>query len=238
MTNVAVWTGGTNTDWNTASNWSTGGVPWTINDENIPAGALPNEPTIGAFSVNVVALTVGSGHTLTVSAGGSLTSTGVTNLNGTFGGSGGGFTFTDLLVGNLSGAAITGNATVNGTVSLPAGDLNMGSFVLTQPNTTAATGTGDVVGTVRRTGAPLPQAALTYGNPLNTIAFTAAGTRPTQIDFVAPTGIAPQHDQEFLEGRLRSCQSPPAPAQHPPRDRRTGFLRQAVLHNKNKKRAK
>jgi len=182
VTSVATWTGATNTDWNTASNWSTGGVPGAINDVNIPAGALPNEPTIGAFSVSVVALTIGSGHTLTVNAGGSLTATGVTNLDGTFGGSGGSFTFQNLLVGNPSGAAITGNATVNGTLSLPSGDLNMGSFVLTQPNTTASTGTGDVVGTVRRTGAPLPLAALTYGNPLNTIGFTAAGTRPTQID--------------------------------------------------------
>ena len=47
-------------------------------------------------------------------------------------------------------------------------------------------------GTVRRTGAPLQQAALTYGNPLNTIAFTAAGTRPNSIDVTlaksAPSG--------------------------------------------------
>ena len=183
VTNTATWTGGTSTDWNNNANWNTLLKPGASNHADIPAGALTNEPTIGAFAVSVANLTIGSGHTLTVNGGGSLSSSGTATINGGFGGSGGVFTFNNLTIGNASGVTLGGNATVNGVLALTSGDLNMGGAnTLTQPNTTASTGTSDVVGNVKRTGGPFaPATTLTFGNPNNQITFTAAGTKPSEL---------------------------------------------------------
>ena len=80
-------------------------------------------------------MTIGSGHTLTVNAGGNLTATGTTNANGTFGGSGGTFSFNNLTIGNAAGVTLGGNAIVSGILALTSGDLNVGANTLTQPNT-------------------------------------------------------------------------------------------------------
>ena len=59
------------TDWNTASNWSTGVVPDADNNITIPAGAS-NMPVVSS-SVSVKNLTVNSSATLTVDSGVTLT---------------------------------------------------------------------------------------------------------------------------------------------------------------------
>ena len=59
------------TDWNTASNWSTGVVPDADNNITIPAGAS-NMPVVSS-SVSVKNLTVNSSATLTINSGVTLT---------------------------------------------------------------------------------------------------------------------------------------------------------------------
>jgi hypothetical protein len=71
------WTGKTNTDWNTASNWSTGNVPTSTDYASIGEqkyiGAKA-EPTISSGqSVTVGYLALGSTHTPTLTVTGSLT---------------------------------------------------------------------------------------------------------------------------------------------------------------------
>ena len=181
VTNTATWTGGTSTDWNNNANWNTMLKPGTTNHADIPAGMLPNEPTIGAFAVSVANLTVGSGRTLTVNGGGSLTSSGTATINGGFGGSGGVFSFNNLTIGNASGVTLGGNATVNGVLALTSGDLNMsGANTLTQPAAGSSTGTFDVNGRVQRTGFVSGGAALSFGNPFNSIQVTS-GPAPANI---------------------------------------------------------
>ena len=133
VTNTATWTGGTSTDWNNNANWNTMLKPGASNHADIPAGVLPNEPTIGAFAVSMTNLTVGAGRTLTVNGGGSLTSTRHGHNQRRVRGSGGVFSFNNLTIGNALGVTLGGNATVNGVLALTSGDLNMsGARTLTQ----------------------------------------------------------------------------------------------------------
>jgi Carboxypeptidase regulatory-like domain/Domain of unknown function (DUF4214) len=180
VTNIATWTGTTSSDWNTGTNWATGAVPGSIHDANIPAGALANEPIIVAISVTIINLTVGSGHTLTVNSGASLTATGTSTVNGSFAGSGGSFNFANLTISNASGVTLGGNTTVTGVLALTSGDLNLGANTLTQPNTSTSMGGFDVIGSVKRTGFTSVPNTLSFGNPNNQLTFTA-GTLPTDI---------------------------------------------------------
>ncbi|WP_299679628.1 T9SS type A sorting domain-containing protein [uncultured Tenacibaculum sp.] len=65
--NPSVWTGTTNNDWNTASNWSTNAVPTTSSDVSIPAG-ITNYPTIPS-AVSVTSIDIVSGASLIANAG-------------------------------------------------------------------------------------------------------------------------------------------------------------------------
>ena len=91
---TGIWQGGTSgseTDWNTAANWSCGGVPTSITDVTIPAGRT-YYPVIGSPD--------GICRTITDIAGGSISGTGSLSI-----------------VGN-SGIAIT-NISGNSTISCP-----------------------------------------------------------------------------------------------------------------------
>ena len=61
------WNGTTNTDWSTASNWSTGSVPTASDD--IIIGDKSNDPVIGSGVDVCGALTIQSGGKLTVNNG-------------------------------------------------------------------------------------------------------------------------------------------------------------------------
>jgi trimeric autotransporter adhesin len=83
------WTGITNTDWNTASNWSCGGIPTSSTNVTIPASAA-NYPLINTGTASANNVTVATGATVTVNGtgefnlSGSITSTGVFDVtNGT-----------------------------------------------------------------------------------------------------------------------------------------------------------
>ena len=63
---TAVWSGATDTTWNTGTNWTTNGAPTSVNDVSIPVGALTNEPNIptGGTDVTITNLTIGRGSHL------------------------------------------------------------------------------------------------------------------------------------------------------------------------------
>lgn len=109
------WTGTTNSDWNTGSNWG-GTAPVSGDVANIPGG-LSNYPIInGAVTINTVNInTSGSGASITVTTGGTFTVTSLltVNANGTFTVNGGtvslsGITSSGAVV--VSGGTITSNA--------------------------------------------------------------------------------------------------------------------------------
>lgn len=67
------WTGATNNDWATATNWSNGTVPTTADDVVVPTG-LTNYPTISsAVTVNSIALNSGSSLIANASVTGNVT---------------------------------------------------------------------------------------------------------------------------------------------------------------------
>jgi len=77
------WTGYTNTDWNTATNWCIGTVPTASTNVVIPSGG--NQPVIGAAGGLCNNITINSGATLSITGSGSMTVSGNwTNNGGTF----------------------------------------------------------------------------------------------------------------------------------------------------------
>ena len=90
-------------------------------------------------------------------------------------------TFNSLTINNSAGVVLGINATVNGVLNLAVGDLNTSTFTLTMPAAASSTGVTDVVGNVKRTGFVSGGAALSFGNPFNTISIQS-GTAPTDIN--------------------------------------------------------
>ena len=93
----------------------------------------------------------------------------------------------NLTINNAAGVTLSANATVNVLLTLTAGDLKTGptgtEFTLTMPAAATsgpATNATDVVGNVKRTGFVSAGAALSFGNPFNTIRINS-GTAPTDI---------------------------------------------------------
>ncbi|GAB4002379.1 hypothetical protein GCM10028807_60950 [Spirosoma daeguense] len=74
-----IWKGCTNTDWNTASNWSSGVVPTASDHVVIPAGAA-NQPVLST-TTEINSVEVQSGASLTVTAAASLTLNGIRSVN-------------------------------------------------------------------------------------------------------------------------------------------------------------
>ncbi|MBG7610982.1 hypothetical protein IU405_01830 [Polaribacter sp. BAL334] len=108
------WNGTTNTVWNTASNWSLGSVPTSIDDVSIPSG-LSNYPIIPAsVDVTVNNITIASGASLTLSKGTTLSVIGnFTNTGGTVTLNSDSDEFSSLLVSGTTSGNITYNRYVN-----------------------------------------------------------------------------------------------------------------------------
>lgn len=120
----------------------------------------------------------------TVNAGGGLTGGGGTlafcgSTAQTMGGDGA-VDLLNLTVNNGAGVTLMRDLTVNGALNLQSGDLTTGAFTLTMPDTAASTGTFDVIGRVKRLVNSNIGAALSFGNPFNTITFTD-GSPPDDI---------------------------------------------------------
>ena len=74
------WTGNTNTDWNTASNWSLGSVPVSSDPVFLPNAS--NQPIIGAStSATANNIIIQNGSILNIASGGTLTPSGTITLN-------------------------------------------------------------------------------------------------------------------------------------------------------------
>jgi uncharacterized delta-60 repeat protein len=117
------WNGNTSNDWHTASNWNTGTVPTSSDSVIIPAGALPNEPSINSADANSGNLQIASGRTLTVSNGRTLFAVTMSN-DGTIAGGGtlnfSGISYTNNGIISVSNVAVitSGFKTLQGTGSL------------------------------------------------------------------------------------------------------------------------
>ncbi|MEO1257372.1 MAG: T9SS type A sorting domain-containing protein [Bacteroidota bacterium] len=72
------WTGTTDTDWNTASNWSPAQVPTSSDIVTIPN--VTNDPIISANDAEAISVTVNSGAVLTITAAGVLSLDGTENI--------------------------------------------------------------------------------------------------------------------------------------------------------------
>ncbi|KAF0197149.1 MAG: hypothetical protein FD166_2108 [Bacteroidetes bacterium] len=165
-----LWTGTTNTDWNTAGNWACNSIPVITTNVVIP-GSLTNYPILGSGAVGTVNnLTIQNGASLTVT-GNTLQIAGNVNNNGTFNSPGGsielkgsspqtiaagqfaGNTIANLIVNNASGITLGGPLNITGIVTPQSGTLNTGGY-LTLISTAAQTalisgsGNGSVSGNV------------------------------------------------------------------------------------------
>jgi hypothetical protein len=131
------WTGASSSAWSTASNWSFGIVPDSINDAIIPSGPV-NMPAITG-SVNVKSLTINSGGpVLTLNSASTLNIFGDLSNSGTFTDNGattlfkgssaqtitGATNFNHLTLNNTSGLTLNSAVTVTGILSLVNGAIS------------------------------------------------------------------------------------------------------------------
>ncbi|MFT3751907.1 MAG: hypothetical protein QM800_03175 [Paludibacter sp.] len=211
--NNYVWMGGTNTDWNTASNWCYNQVPADTVNVTIPTGPI-NQPVIGAASGRCKNLTISNGASLTITGSNSLSITGNLVNNGTlntnfgtvsFSGNlaqmiTGTATFNNLTISNISGVTASNDITVNGILYLQSanasattGAFDMGTNTLNMGSNATTTGTGDVTGIVRRQQTFVGNTAYTFGNANTNITFTdfPGTTKPTWISCKIVIGNAP-----------------------------------------------
>lgn len=140
------WTGGTSTNWFTASNWCNNAIPTSISDVLIRSTA-PNQPTIGANGANTQNLTIESGATLTISGAFTLTVGGDWQNNGTFvPGTTSTVTFAGIEDGTISGGNFA-NISFTGAGSKSASaNLSISGNVLISDNFDAGDGTHTVGG--------------------------------------------------------------------------------------------
>jgi len=144
------WTGATNTNWGTATNWSCGYVPLSATDVIIPN--IATQPVLtdgGRFANNI---TINSGASLTVNnAASNLSVSGNITNNGTFTNSNGtivfagtnvqtipGGTYTNITLNNSAGASLSGSITLNGTMTFSSGIISLGNNNFTLAGTTSA----------------------------------------------------------------------------------------------------
>ena len=138
------WTGTTNTDWATATNWSYGTVPVSSDAVIIPS--VSNQPIIGISTTAALNnLTINSSATLTVnnilqiggtiSNSGTITATsGTITMNGSLAQSIPASTFStntiqNLIINNSAGVTLGGSLNITGTLTPTAGTLTTGGFL-------------------------------------------------------------------------------------------------------------
>lgn len=204
--NAITWTGNTDTDWGTASNWNPARVPMVTDNVTIPGGR-PNQPTVSnAQQAN--ALTLASGATLTTANGAVLSLNGnLVNFGGTLAGSGSGVVsfigttaqsitgtvsrFQNLTAANIAGVTAggpvqvvqvlraTGNLASGGNVTLLSSSA--GTALIAEP------GAGQVTGniTVQRYIDPSLNAGVGYRH------YGAPVTGTTVSDLATTTGFTP-----------------------------------------------
>ena len=107
-----VWTGFTNTDWNTASNWSDGLLP-NISCPDVTITNVTNKPVLSSGTATINNLIINTGASLTVT-GATLQIAGtITNTSGTFIVSNGTLDFNGTATQSISGTMFSGNTLKN-----------------------------------------------------------------------------------------------------------------------------
>lgn len=138
--NAGQWTGNVSTDWTDGSNWCTGIVPDATTNVIILSSAV-RMPSISS-SATCNNLTINTGASLTIAAGGtlnvagmlanngSITNNGTVNFNGTSGQQtfSGLSSFNNLMISNTSGLILPAAITVNNNLTVSAGTLNANNF--------------------------------------------------------------------------------------------------------------
>ena len=109
---AVTWTGTTNSDWATATNWSTGAVP-TSSDIVYVDGTFTNEPAITSTDAVALSVTIASGNTLTIDETSSLTVSGDFTNDGTVTLNSTADDFSSLIVTGTATGDITYNRYVN-----------------------------------------------------------------------------------------------------------------------------
>jgi len=99
-----IWTGATDTQWNTGTNWNPSGVPTTSDDVTIQN--VTKKPVIKSDAV-CKSLTISNSATLTIGASGSLTLSGSFTNNGSFDSTNKTVTFTGSDNASISGTSNT-----------------------------------------------------------------------------------------------------------------------------------
>ena len=109
------WSGGTSTDWNTASNWNIGAIPASTNNVVVPSGTTYS-PVITGAVVNVKSITVNASATLAITPTGELDVYGDLLNNGTFTTVlGSTVAFKGSAAQNITGVPVMYNAVINNT---------------------------------------------------------------------------------------------------------------------------
>jgi hypothetical protein len=174
------WIGVTSTDWNTASNWC-GGIPTATSDVTISSGTA-FAPVVSAIS-SARNLSIGTGASVTVAAGGRLNLSGNLVNQGTLTASAttatiafqgttpqnvDALTAANVIMNGVGGVVLTGQMVVTNTLTLTTGNISIGNFTLTV--------TGSAPGSVN---------SHVITNGLGNYQLMAAGTGPTIIP-IAP----------------------------------------------------
>jgi len=121
------WTGTTDTDWSTATNWNPQQVPTSSDDVTIPSGAA-NDPAIDTEAAVARTLTIQSGATLTISGGSLTVGSGGLTFAGTITATGGTITVSgDTTISN--GGNLQFGATSSATVTLNAVTIESGGQI-------------------------------------------------------------------------------------------------------------
>lgn len=177
-----LWTGYTNSNWATASNWGNNQVPSNI---AITIPDVTNDPVISSAVSNVTTLTINSNGSLTITGSGTLQTTNTITVN-----SGGSLTV-------AAGGALTatnGTVSVSGTLIL---DDN-GALTLGNGNLTVNSG-----GALRTTGSSSSAA-----NTAGTIQSTVAGSTKWQL-VVADGGSVDARGARFIDGYINPSGTAP-----------------------------
>lgn len=152
------WKGTTSSDWNTASNWSTGIVPTSSDAVQIGISTFTNQPVVGTTPAAVAAsITFGTAKavTLTVSSGDTLNVTGALTQNPSSSLIG---TFTNTIAG--AGAITCGSLNVGNNSTAPG--LSIANFLTLVSTISSLHVTGSVA--VNSTNYALTILSLAYNN--------------------------------------------------------------------------
>lgn len=164
-------------DWATGSNWDKGTVPSDNATVVIPTGISTNQPTLSS-NANVYSISIGSGSTLTITTGNTLTFNNIASGTGAIAGAGiakfagisiqevPAMTYEKLVIDNLNNVALAGNISVSGSLTLTNGllDLNGKTLTLGINATLSESESSRIYG---RTGTIVTERTLTTGQPNN-----------------------------------------------------------------------